>query len=206
LKRIFLKLARLRTRLTLRAVLYPILIWTGPRQRCLGIEVADLTDGEDDSTPYFAKVTSALEIIAQYQPKRLDRIRRDLRFIVIFNQQAGSYWHDLRACVLPHDIIAMNTERVAVSIVHEATHARLHARGIPYDLPLRARVEGVCINEEVSLLRFLANGSERAAARLALLETPWWTEEQLRERAIYSLNMYAPPWLARLIIWFHPPP
>jgi hypothetical protein len=207
MRRNFLQVARLRTRLTLRAALYPYLIWTAPRQKCLGIDVVDLTNEEEDPAPYFAKVTSALEIIARYQPKRLDRIRRDLRYILIFKQPGATYWDDLRACALSAQSVASrDTEVIALSIVHEATHARIHSRGIPYDPAHQARVERVCVNEEVSLVRLLANGSERAAQLLARLDTPWWTAEQMRERGIRRLEMNAPPWLVKLIMWLHPPP
>ena len=116
MKRAFLQIARLSTRLTLRAALYPYLIRTAPRQKCLGIDVVDLTNEEEDPTPYFAKVTSALEIIARYQPKRPDRIRRDLRYILIFKQPGATYWDDLRACTLSAQSVASkDTEVIALS-------------------------------------------------------------------------------------------
>jgi len=206
MKRAFLQIARLSTRLTLRAALYPYLIRTAPRQKCLGIDVVDLTDDGEDPTPYFAKVMSALEIIARHQPKRLDRIRRDLRYILIFKQPGATYWDDLRACTLSAQFVASkDTEVIALSVVHEATHARISSRGIPYDPAHQARIERVCVHEEVSLVRLLANGSERAAQLISHLDTPWWTAEQVRDRKIRALEMNAPPWLTRFFIWLHPP-
>jgi hypothetical protein len=181
------------------------LIRTSPRRKCLGIDVVDLTDDEEDPTPYFDKVTSALEIIARYQPKRLDRIRRDLRYILIFKLPGAVYWDDLRACALPTYIVSKDTEDIALTIVHEATHARIRSCGIPHDPDQQGRNERVCVNQEISLARFFADGSERAAKLLSRLETPWWTADQMRARWIRSLEMIGPPWLARLIIWLHPP-
>jgi hypothetical protein len=150
---------------------------------------------------------SALEIIARHQPKRLDRIRRDLRYILIFKQPGATYWDDLRACALTtQSFTYKDAEDIALTIVHEATHARINSRGIPYDLAHRARVERLCVNEEVSLARYLTDGSERASLRISRLETPWWTPEQLRDRRIRTLEMNAPPWLVRLLTWFLPMP
>lgn len=196
------------TPLTIRAALFLYLIRTAPKQNCLGINIVDLTNDEEDPTPYFAKVASALEIIAQHQPWRLDRMRRDLRYILIVKQPGATYWHDLRACVLPlRSFNSTDTEKIALSIVHEATHARIRSYGIPYDPADLARVERMCVNEEVSLVHFFADGSERAARLLSNLEVPWWTPEDMRNRKIRAMEMNnAPPWLVRLLMWFHPPP
>lgn len=200
-----MRLGTLAAHLTLRAALYPYLIRTSPRQTCLGIEVADLTNDEADPQPYFAKVTAALEIIAKHEPRRLDRIRRDLRHIVIFKQPGAAYWVDIAACALPPSIASNDAEDVALTIVHEATHARIRSRGIPYNPAQQARNERICVNEEVFFTAFLADGAERAAKRIARLEAPWWTAVQLRDWKFETLRRNAPPWLARLLIWLHPP-
>ena len=164
----------------------------------MGITVVDLTNGDQGSAAYFAEVARALEVIAKYQPRRLDRIRRDLRYIIVVKQPGGSFWPLLRACALSPEMLASSDkEDIALTIVHEATHARIHARGIEYEVVHRARIERLCVDQEISLARLLSGGPERVAQLNSALETPWWTPEDLRNRKGITLERNVPAWLAR---------
>jgi hypothetical protein len=183
-----------------------LLIRISPKQQCLGIEVLDYTFDGEDPAPYFAKVTSALELIAQLQPMRLGRIRRDLKRIVIAKQVGASYWPNWRACALtPRGLDSEDIAGIALSIIHEATHARLDGCGIEYIADLRPRIERRCTEEEISFALLLEDGQKRAAELTSKLEKPWWTDEQLRSYQIRKLEMNYPAWVARRMIARLPP-
>jgi len=185
---------------------YRLLVHLSERKNFFGIEVVNFTTDADDPALYFAKVKSALELIAVHQPKRLQRIRRDLKFIVVYKQAGASYWPFLRACALtPRALTTSDAEEVALAIVHEATHARICALGIDYDVERRARIERLCVNEEISLAHHLVAGSQRAE-RLGLeLKKPWWSDEDLRKYKIKRMEMNLPPRIARWFIGRLPP-
>lgn len=63
-------------------------------------------------------------------------------------------------------------ELIAVTIVHEATHARLFKRGFGYVEEVRDRVEEICLRRDLAFTARLPDGArarERAAATLAAL-------------------------------------
>jgi len=65
----------------------------------------------------------------------------------------AEYHRSLKACVLDERFIADSTtsvERIASTIIHEATHARLEQWGITYKEELRARIEVICLRRELA--------------------------------------------------------
>ena len=95
---------------------------------------------EEDLT----RVERALLLIQQHSPldharvvRELERIWVDLSF-----HGLGEYRHSLKACILDERYVAdpaTTIERIASTIVHEATHARLERYGIGYKEELRTR-------------------------------------------------------------------
>lgn len=182
-----------------------MLMLISAKQECVGIMVYDFTDAED-STSYFAKITSALELIAQYQPRRLDRIRRDLRRILVWKRVQASYWHLLRACTLtPQELDTRSDIDVALSIVHEATHARIDMRGIRYKAELRERIERACVDEEIQFANLVPDGPEHVEYLSRVFEKPWYSDEQLRQNKIEEIKQNYPPSVARWFIKRLPP-
>jgi len=101
----------------------------------------------------------------------------------------GCFDHSLGACELdPRFVLAETTspEMIAATIVHEATHARLHRRGIGYEEDLRGRVEAVCVRRQLAFAARLPNGEqvrEQAERDLEWYSTRGlWTNQALIER------------------------
>ena len=114
-------------------------------------------------TRALAKVESALDLIARYDPRRMTRLARDLRWIWIQRSgyAVGWYQHALRMCVLDREYLAAPDQSAAVIaaiLVHEGTHARLHGRNIRYPEPARARIEAFCDAQSIAFLRRLPDG------------------------------------------------
>jgi hypothetical protein len=96
--------------------------------------------------------------------------------------------------------------KIASTLVHEATHARLHRLGIRYTEQTDIRVERACTREE---LRFLSQVPEGDAAALIdgvrskyeSAATLWSRESHIArtDQALATVN--APVWLRRLYSW-----
>ncbi|HEX7051143.1 MAG TPA: hypothetical protein VF188_13125 [Longimicrobiales bacterium] len=150
---------------------------------------------------WFAKVERALRCIEEHDPRRLAGLRRDVRRIIVTAADGNHYLHRWRAIVLKWPVIfRRDAESNALTLVHEATHARIDRRGIPYTRELRHRIEAACVGQEVAFARRLPNGARRVEEIRKVLESPWWRDEQLLERRLQALrDRGVPSWFVRLI-------
>jgi hypothetical protein len=171
-------------------------------------------------TRAIAVVESALDLIAQHDPRRMSRIARDIRWIwVQRTAYAAGYWiQDLRVCVLDREYVTAAdtaTWMIAATIVHEATHARLFRHNIPYVEPARARIEAICDAQSVDFARRLPGGE--SFARWILQSRPvdstHWSDEKLDRRMSEAKpieldairkeieDASLPVWLKNLLRW-----
>ncbi len=125
-----------------------------------GIQISDsAADTSDEQAERFqAYMREALALIKTFDPLRYRRTVRHLRFIV--NGPCASsarYEHELKACRIDFNRYLLEDEGTihpwyvvsfAKSIVHEATHACLMSRFIPYTYQNRVRVERVCVDQQ----------------------------------------------------------
>jgi tetratricopeptide (TPR) repeat protein len=162
------------------------------------------------------RVEDALRLIKEHDPRRFDRLIRDLERVWILplpGLAIGYFNHSIHACQLDTRFILAETsslELIASTIVHEATHARLIRSGIDYEERLRARVEAVCVRRELAFAAKLPNGEqvrERAERNLALTRENW-TDAAANERSVEGTlntlrNLGAPEWLLRAIPAFN---
>jgi hypothetical protein len=148
----------------------------------------------DHADGFFAKMQQALDIIRDADSRRWARIRRHLRRIVLLNGGGEFYHPELHAYVvdLP-SFLARSPLEVASSVVHEATHARLHHKGISYEPSIRERVEMVCVGEEIAFLQRLGNTEELVARKRSSLESQWWSETSLHQRRFQQLQAHGVP-------------
>jgi hypothetical protein len=134
-----------------------------------------LADCRKLSLQFERTVLGSLQLICDNDPRRFQRVRRYIQWVLNCplspNLHAEYHWHT-RTCKIdfqepePNDKepwhriynVAFN----ARSLVHEATHGELAARGIAYTPENRVRAEKLCIMEEN---RFLKRIEERAKAR-----------------------------------------
>lgn len=145
-----------------------ILLGVSEKRVIHGIRVrATFHPDADTVTPPLDLVEAALNLIAKFDPRRLRRMQRDLNWILITRTTyAVAYFKpNLKMCVIGWQYLTApgrNPGSVAATIVHEAMHARLFACKIPYDEPLRPRVEAVCRAAEADFARRFPGGEELA--------------------------------------------
>jgi tetratricopeptide (TPR) repeat protein len=121
-----------------------------------GRQVDGIWIGTGFAPEHLSRVERALLLVKQHSPLHYSRIIRDLEriWIVLLPDRAAEYNHSLKACVLDERFVAdlaTSVERLATTIVHEATHARLMRFGIGYDEDQRARIEAICARRELAL-------------------------------------------------------
>ena len=149
-------------------------------------------------------VNEAIDLIATYDPRRYHRIRRDIRYIIVARtplSEVAEYWPNLRACILDPSFVGSHAAgSIALSIVHEATHARLWKAGVRYGENVRARVERRCILEEIAFARRVPDGGElESEARGRLHDPAFWGDEAMRSRQQKRLEAIGmPAWVRRL--------
>lgn len=165
------------------------------------------------------RVTEALDLIRQVDARGYRQIRRLLPGgIAVVPPQANVGWYDDRrkACFLSADCLARYPkEEIALTIVHEACHARLARWGIGYPEPLRFRVEQMCVRREIAFARRLvahdasaeglvASTSRRLEALQpedyadAEFERQAWQSRILMLRELKALG--TPRWLRRWVV------
>jgi hypothetical protein len=166
------------------------------------------------------RVDAALSLIQLHDPVRYRRLTQDLkriwvrRLVGCLGQFDQSSW----TCALDSRFVQdgeTTAEMIAATIVHEATHARLHRRGIGYDEDRRLDVEEVCLRREMAFSAKLPDGAlvrEQAERTLHALPdmdlSSAGHRDRLREwveRTLRDVGM--PKWIVRLIIihgdWLH---
>ncbi len=192
-----LRLVRLGRRVVGRASLRLL-----PRGRVLGFDVVAVGRGVSLDT-HLPSVQRAIELISLYAPRMLARVQRDLKTLVIVAQGGEVYDHDLRAYMMDaRALVRRSPERIAMAIVHEATHARLAVCGIRVDDYDELRIESLCVAQEIRLASRIPGGEPLAQKAKASLERPWWGEAQ-RHRLVEDqlIALGAPNWAIRLRRW-----
>jgi hypothetical protein len=163
------------------------------RRKHRGFTIRDVRDYDDAGT-LSRRVADALCLIAAVDERRLDRMRRLAKRIIIVPTLGtdGEYWHSPHALVLG-ELHARNgpLEHIALTLVHEATHARLRNAGIGYDAGIRHRVERACIGEELAFARRLPEPEpwiELVSAKR--VDPEYWSTEQIRQRRVRALRLW----------------
>ena len=170
----------------------------------MGIEVSPWFMEERWAPVFFGRAQRALELMERYDPRRLARIRDDVRMIGGMVGPNSKYDPDGRNILLTQSLVLKGTAaEVAMTIVHEATHARIVDRGIHYFPANRARIEAACVRQEAAFARRLPGGDAFAERVIANLEHAWWTPCRIHEsnlEVLESLELpaWASRWLARV--------
>jgi hypothetical protein len=161
----------------------------------------------------FRRVKEGLSLIKTHDRVRYNRLIRDLEriWVVPLVGALGNFGPAIASCKLdPRFVLAEPPEMIAAVIVHEATHARLRRCGIGYEEEQRARVEAVCIRQELAFAAKLPNGEQvrEEAMRLFEAKPEFWSNASLGERyhsaAAQTLGYVGfPEWLARTILAVH---
>ena len=137
-----------------------------------------------------ARIGLALELIDHYAPRVGACLRRDVVAIFLWRAGGSSYNSAMRTITL--DLrwsMAGVVEDLAMTLVHEATHARQFALGVrtrPQGELLR-RVESHALAETIAFSERLPPGPG-AKPSVASLDTQWWTWDKKAARTMEGLE------------------
>jgi hypothetical protein len=136
---------------------------------------------------------AALQLIKQLDSRRFRRLQRHITWIVNcpLPKGGGQYHYPTRTCRLdvekgmPKPDADYAAAAIASTLIHEATHGVLRARGIGYSAQLRARVERCCVREQNRFLGRLCSSRPDIAKFLhrEFTESGWhcsWTATRLQ--------------------------
>jgi hypothetical protein len=128
--------------------------------------------GTDDA---IARLDGALALLAQYVPHHYRRLRRDFSdFLIERRAYRGAFIPDTRTCMVELTFVvnrSFSLAQVAATILHEAMHARLYARGIAVRAQESHRQERFCRQAEIEFGSLVPGGApvvQRAVEALAL--------------------------------------
>ena len=172
----------------LQALPWRILMLISPRTRVGKLEIFDLSSATVASDDHFDTIRHALELIQIHQPVRFTRILRDVRRIIVADVLGAEFWPHMGACALSAELLGSGSLSVALALVHEATHARLHAARIPYDASSRERIERICIRQEIIFAQQFPDNASLVDDIRRQLDRPWWSDSDLFERRLYLLK------------------
>lgn len=183
-----------------------------------GREIDGLWVGTSEAEPYPAlrRVEEALQLIKQNDPLNYSRVIRNLDrvWVHLIPSAEAHYKRSLNACIVDERYVlneAMTLNRLASTIVHEATHARLEGWGIIYEERSRRRIEAICLRRELNLVSKLPDSGPLREEIVRALE--WCATDhdhlsdssfrQREERGQVETLRYlnAPNWLVRWALW-----
>jgi hypothetical protein len=160
-----------------------------------GVLVADMR--LDDSSPgAYETVIEVIELIHRHDPARVRRMARDVRYVAVTRTvgTGGEYRERSRSILLNESAVARQPrEAVAMTVVHEATQARLCRMGVGR-FPDLGRIERTCVEAEIAFARKLPDPERLIDAAGRKLASRYW--EQPRHEAFekYLEGLGYPRW------------
>ncbi len=189
---------------------YRLAFRLGERRRLRGVPVS-LPDGNPEADRLSARLDRALELVERYDPAALRILTHDFRGILVFGRESTHLAYSgphVGYCVLTERFVKApetTAQRLALTFVHEATHARLRRAGIEYERGLRKRIELVCARRELAFAKRIPDNTD-AIARIEGEISSWtkageerWSDARFAsddERAMRENGL--PRWLVRV--------
>jgi len=166
-----------------------------------GFIVVDLIIAKHDAG-LFDRVAQVLDLVHSTDARRWQRMRHDVQRILIMHTgvRAGSYWGELNACVLDANHLRDDDVRsVAMTLAHEAMHARLEQAGFGYPPSQRTRIERLCLKAEIALGERLPDSDGLVEEARRAMDEVWWSIDARNERQAQELRVLGwPKWAVRL--------
>jgi hypothetical protein len=145
-----------------------LILWLTPRNQATRIPVHAALPSPAARNACFAKVETALGLIAQHDPARFRRLETDVTAIVVWPAAsfAGSLNAVTRICLLNRGVVDRDRAGIATAavLVHEAMHARLVRLGFRDDADMSPRLERACKRAELHFLLRLPPFTRRDTA------------------------------------------
>jgi len=151
-----------------------MLLALSERRLIRGFDVRVFALAPRDCDLAFSKVDVSLSIIEKLDPLVFEDLKKRFEFIFVRRSGVSGYYQALRTCLLnaqyvmeaPHIFIAL-------TLIHEYTHARLSDRGFAfhYDNDAEyARFEKICIRAELRFVRRVITDDDVAAPLISFLK------------------------------------
>jgi hypothetical protein len=177
------------------------------RRDIKGVAVYAITFDDGRKEECFSRIEAALDLIEHYDPSRWRSVRAVFNSIFVLGNRSilGRCHHRLRMCEISESFVVSkdaSPERIASVIVHEAMHAHLLNRGVPYTSELRARIERLCTTAEIAFLKRVPTGGEVLKVLRRRMSWPdeLWSEQVAIRRQLDELQrLGTPQWIVRLI-------
>ena len=156
----------------------------------------------------FDKLEAAFDLLVRYSPARAKRVR-SLSGILIFGKTSHIARYSVRTNICriwePYILASETTpEELALTLVHEATHAWLDRLGFGYEEHIRADIEYLCIRAEYGVALRLPSGSvdvENCRNRLNI-NPDSLTNASFHEDRISALReLGCPMWIIKLAVF-----
>ncbi len=178
-----------------------------------GLDVAVGSSEESERKEAVAKLHEALRLVQVYAPVAFGRLHRDLKHIWVrkLYRIRGVFEPSLGTCSVDLGFLLdplTTPGRLAMTVLHEGTHARLLRFGLTYHEAERSRIERLCVMSEIVFAkRMNAPKALLHEAHERLQRGPLFhTDEDSRQLAARRLaELGAPTWLVdRLARWSRP--
>ena len=172
------------------------------RRVCFGLPVAQLWPDANDRLHSLPKVEAALALIREHDPRRFDRLLRDVAGIFLFGTTGDlAYWLSApRLIVLREGFVRWSDTTVpllAATLLHEACHAWLDQLGFDYRPERRHRIEAICARTEIAFAKRLPETDRQAiitrAEKLLAMPATAWSAQAFRDRRIAYLHALGLP-------------
>lgn len=177
------------------------------RRTINGVLVAVSFASPTEADAVFDRIGVAFNLLEFYGQRSLAVLRMDVAGGWIWVASAGrGEWHrDTRLVILDeHYVIDPQTDprEIASTLVHEATHARLHRMGLV--TPERSeRIERLCFQRQLAFARRLPLGADEliAESESQLARPPGWLTPEVRRSWTLAklLQLGAPRWFIHVL-------
>ncbi len=176
------------------------LVMIGDEVRVRGVAVSDVSQaGESEAN--IGKVAEALRLLEDYAPEDFALVVKCLKRVIVYTGSGVEYSRTGRACFIDAGFLdRLSVERVAMLLVHEATHGAIMDEGASNDSSNQSVDERRCADAEIRVARAIPGADYLVREVLDGLERPWWGEEQLHIRRMRHLRAAGfPKWM---LAWF----
>jgi len=166
----------------------------GRRLQVPDFDLRALLPDQEERERIAAKVAAALVVLRDHTPVRYACLRRDLpRIWVSSTLDLAQCFYGVGICLLRFDYVVSpktTPEALALTFVHEGTHARLARAGFPYGEAERARIERLCVFTELLVARRLPGGEQLVADAedRAKMSAEFWSNAASQERDVQRLQ------------------
>ena len=181
-----------------------LLAWSADRSLIEGCDVRVAAASDEELADVRSKVADALRLIAERGPRFHIRIVRDVRRFLFAGVSGGRYIAGLQTCLIGVGYARrVPAIELAMTMIHEATHARLSRAGFRYRAACRERIERVCVAQEIAFAQRVPGSASAIDGVRQLLETKWWrTEERLEADTSELKTRGVPAWLINVLRWW----